>query len=184
MRKLVIYLIFIMNIFADVEENVDYKFSIYNINNQLNVEKIRLNLIYSEHKSFEGLNFTFISSITKKSSKGLKFGGFYNKIEGDFKGVSLFHLMDEVYGTFEGVQIGIVNLDKRTRAFRFGVLNLSEEMNGVDFASVNFSKKVHGIQIGIFNYAEELDGYQLGIANFAKNSILPVTLLFNYASLK
>ncbi len=181
MKKIIIYLLIALGIFA---EEVDFKLSIFDVDKDLKVEKFRLNVIYGEHKSFDGIDVTLLSSSIKENSRGLKIGGLYNKFEGDFEGVSLFHLMDEIYGTFKGVKVGVINLDKNTRAFRFGVLNLSEEMNGVDFGSVNFSKKVHGIQIGIFNYAEELDGYQLGLANFAKNSILPVTLLFNYAKVK
>ncbi len=101
-------------------------------------------------------------------------------------------------GTAYGCQAGVANVAKKFSGFQTGAANIAyDKLNGMQFGAVNVvDEEFYGLQAGAVNVMTGLNkGVQLGAVNVStqggmqfgvicinSKSILPVMILFNYAS--
>lgn len=150
------------------------------------VKGIRLGLIYTENQDVEGVDINIIAN-KKRNFKGISFGSFYDRTEGNFVGAKLgwFFMpltFNSVGGNMTGAQLGLVNMvEGNMKGVQLGGANFIGTGKGAQLGLFNKADKIRGLQFGLVNMADNLEGLQIGLVNMADNSeIFEVLPLLNF----
>lgn len=148
---------------------------------QEHLDGVRLNLIYGDCMSINGLDVGFMGR-TRERFNGLQLAAcnlvgtdargcqlaLLSFVNTGFQGFQFAPVWNSVKGPAYGFQLGGCNTAASGAGFQLGLVNLVDDAYaGFQCSLWNYAGgHVDGFQLGVVNYAGELDGLQVGLLNF------------------
>jgi hypothetical protein len=149
----------------------------------------RASLLWGNHRSVYGFDFSFIGNHTQNSFTGVALAGGYNWNQGTTTAIGLqaagFANVNINKATIVGLQVaGLINYNgAESTLVGLGAALINRtphtKVIGAQAGLYNQAREVYGFQFGLINSAESLHGVQLGLLNFNKTGLFAVAPFLN-----
>ena len=119
------------------------------------VKGLRINLVYGECHTFQGLDLGGVGRSTGNST-GIHIALLATVSEGDAVGLQI-GTVNYVKGAFKGLQVGVSSYAANAHGAQIGVFNGAGHLSGMQLGLINVSRTMIGFQVGLVNVIRDND---------------------------